>query len=179
MANTTISFASTVLPHMEIYCPNLPSEPDRAGNYMFYFNGTLYDVTEATLTAIHDQLTAWGPKFSELIRLTVHGPQVVPPTVEPIVPPTGETIPPPVPAGQPESTDSGLTEIELEEIQAAVLKLDNKSIAKATPILEEQAADETKSLLWRQTYAEYASTEEKLPQGLRDKAADLYLELMS
>jgi len=179
-----ISFASAALSHLEMFCPHLPSEPARSGNYMFHFNGTMYDVTAETLAAIREQFQNWGPQYSSVIRLTEHTdvPVTVAETVAPIVPEVvtePESIVPEVvaettePAAIPE-----LTELELEEIQVAVNLLDNKTIAQATPILEATAADESKSLLWRQTYAEYASTEEKLPKGLRTIAADLYCAMI-
>ena len=175
-----ISFASAALSHLEMFCPHLPSEPARSGNYMFHFNGTMYDVTAETLAAIREQFQNWGPQYSSVIRLTEHAD--VPATVAPIVP---EVVTDPasiVPEVVAETTEPAaipeLTELELEEIQVAVNLLDNKTIAHATPILEATAADESKSPLWRQTYAEYASTEEKLPKGLRAIAADLYIAMI-
>lgn len=165
-----------------MFCQHLPSEPDRSGNYMFHLDGTQYDVTPETLVGIHQQLVNWGPKFSDLIRITEHGAVVVP-EVESIA----EVVTDPVPE-TPVTTESepevvteatALTELEFEEIQVAVNLLDNKTIAQATPILEATFADESKSPLWRQTYVEYASTEEKLPKGLRTAASDLYMASIS
>lgn len=175
-----ISFASAALSHLEMFCPHLPSEPARSGNYMFHFNGTIYDVTAETLAAIREQFNNWGPQYSSVIRLTEH--DDVPATAAPIVPGLVADPEPIVPEVAEETTEPAaipeLTELELEEIQVAVNLLDNKTIAQATPILEATAADESKSLLWRQTYAEYASTEEKLPKGLRTIAADLYCAMI-
>ena len=185
-----ISFTSVVMPHMEMFCPHLPSEPDRSGNYMFHFNGTMYDVTPETLAAIHEQFTNWGPQYSSVIRLTEHA-DVPAPVVEAVTETTTPAIVPEVVTdaaaettapteGEPEvvTEPAGLTELEIEEIQVAVNLLDNKTIAEATPILKATAADESKSPLWRQTYAEYASTEEKLPKGLRAIASDIYMEMI-
>lgn len=150
---------------------------------MFYCNGTQYDVTPETLEGIHQQLVNWGPKFSDLIRITEHGAVVIPDaevaTIEVVTDPEIETIEPKESEGEAVTTQIELTELELEEIQVAVNLLDNKTIAQATPILEATAADESKSALWRQTYVEYASTEEKLPKGLRQIASDLYLASIS
>jgi hypothetical protein len=67
-----ISFVSAALSHLEMFCPHLPSEPERSGNYMFHFNGTMYDVTAETLAAIREQFHNWGPQYSSVIRLTEH-----------------------------------------------------------------------------------------------------------
>jgi hypothetical protein len=179
-----ISFVSAALSHLEMFCPHLPSEPERSGNYMFHFNGTMYDVTAETLTAIREQFHNWGPQYSSVIRLTEHVdvPATVAETVAATVTEPAPIVPEVVPEVVTEATEPAavpeLTELELEEVQVAVNLLDGKTIAQATPILEATAADESKSLLWRQTYAEYASTEEKLPKGLRTIAADLYCAMI-
>jgi hypothetical protein len=154
---------------------------------MFHFNGTMYDVTPETLAAIHEQFTNWGPQYSSVIRLTEHA-DVPAPVAEAVTETTTPAIVPEVATetaaapteGEPEviAEPAGLTELEIEEIQVAVNLLDNKTIAEATPILKATAADESKSPLWRQTYAEYASTEDKLPKGLRAIASDIYMEMI-
>lgn len=172
-----ISFASPVLQHIEFLCPHIPADPKQSGNFMFHFDGRAYDVSDATLAAIHEQLDTWGEKYSSLIRLNVLGesPVAIPPEVQAAI---VETPPAETTVSTEPAEPTELTELELEEIQVAVNLLDNKTIADATPILKATAADKSKSALWRQTYVEYASTEEKLPKGLRAIASDLYCEMI-
>lgn len=162
---TLISLSSPELASIDFFCKELPNDPSRSGNFTFLFDGSQYDVTEATLQGFYEQLAAWGTKYSSTIRINRHDVPVAP--VEPVA----EVTPPVV-------VEGGLSDEDVRSIAEAVTLLDDKTIAKTTPIMEAQAMDESKPVEWRKAYLETVITDERLQKTLREQAAEL-LEVIS
>ncbi len=163
---TLISFSSPELASIDFYCKELPNDPSRSGNFTFVFDGSQYDVTEATLQGFYEQLASWGTKYSSTIRINRHDVAAVAPAAES----APEVVVPPV--------EGGLSPEDVQSIAEAVTQLDDKTIAKATPILEAQAMDESKPVEWRKAYLETVITDERLQKTLREQAVEL-LEVIS
>lgn len=163
-----ISLASREYEKMDFFCPQLPSDPSNSGNFQFRLDGSIYDVTEATIAEIEKQLANWLPHISRAIRLTKYTDDAV--VDAPVVEVPAEVVAEVIPPAAPVET---LSDGEYDEIAKAVELLDDKTIAEAQPILEAQAADESKSLLWRRTYLEEVSTDSDLQKTLNQVAANL------
>lgn len=165
---TLISLSSPELASIDFFCKELPNDPSRSGNFTFLFDGSQYDVTEATLQGFYEQLASWGTKYSGTIRINRHDVPVAPAIEQPT-----EVTPPDVPPSA-----GGLSAEDVQSIAEAVTLLDDKTIAKATPIMEAQAMDESKPVEWRKAYLETVITDERLQKTLREQAAEL-LEVIS